>query len=141
MIQPKQIEINGKPFTISKFTATGGREIVTQYVASGMPKLGDYKRNEELMLKLMCYVAIDRGTELPPLRLTTQSLVDNHVGDWETLTKLEMAMMEYNCSFFQDGRLSTFFEDTAQKVQAWISKTLTALLERLSQTAKPPSTN
>lgn len=139
MIKPKEITIGNKAYVISKFTAIEGREIVTQYLASGMPKLGDYKRNEELMLKLMCYVGVpqENGT----LNLSTSALVNNHVEDWEALTKIEMAMMEYNCSFFRDGRVSTFLNDTAQKVPAWISKILTALSVPLSQTEKPPSTN
>ena len=140
MLHPKDIEINGKIYTISKFTAIEGREIVTQYLASGVPKLGDYKRNEELMLKLMKYVGVDNGNG-GHLMLTTSALVNNHVEDWEALTKVEMAMMEYNCSFFQNGRVSTFLNDAAQKAPQWISKILTALSERSSPTEKPPLTN
>ena len=55
------------------------------------------------MLKLMCFVAVPiEGTT--PIRLMTRELVDNHAGDWETLVKIEKEMMEYNCSFFKEGR-------------------------------------
>lgn len=140
MIEPKEIQIDGKKYTVSKFPAVAGREIIAKYPLSGMPKLGDYAVNEETMLKLMCFVSITLpdGT---PLHLSNRTLVDNHVNSWETLAKIEMAMMEYNCSFFQNGRVSRFFDDIAQKLPSWISKMLMGLSERLSQVEKPRSTN
>ena len=138
LLSPKEIEINGKTYILSKFPAVAGREIITQYVASGIPKIGDYKVNEEMMLKLMCYVAVpmQNGTPLP---LNNRMLIDNHVcGEdaWETLGKIEIAMMEYNCSFFRNGRISTFFDDFARKLPAWITKISMALSAQSSQTTK-----
>lgn len=140
MIESKEIEIDGKAYIISKFPAVAGREILAKYPLSGIPKLGDYAVNEETMLKLMGYVAVilPDGT---PLKLSNRILVDNHVQSWEILAKIEMAMLEYNCSFFQNGRISRFFDDIAQKLPSWITKMLMDLSGRLSQTGKPPSTN
>lgn len=137
MIDPKEIIIDDKAFILSKFPAVAGREIIAKYPISGMPKLGDYKVNEETMLKLMSFVAVPIDPARP-LRLTSQALIDNHVGNWETLAKIEIAMMEYNCSFFQNGRVSTFLNDIAQKLPSWITKTLTVLSERSSPTEKQP---
>lgn len=139
MMHPKPILIGNKKFILSKFPATDGREIVTQYVSSGLPKIGDYKRNEELLFKLMAFVAI----ELPsgPLLLTTKELINNHIENWEDLAKLELEMMDYNCAFFRDGRASSFFEGIAQNVQAWILKTLMASSPQSSPMEKQPSTN
>lgn len=139
MIEPKEVNIDGKEFILSKFPAIAGREIVAKYPLSGLPKLGDYQVNEETMLKLMSYVGVNIDDK--PLMLSTRGLVDNHTGSWETLGKIEWAMMEYNCSFFQNGRISTFFEDFAQKLPQWISKTLMDLSAQLSQTERQPSTN
>ncbi len=137
LLESKIIEIDGKNFIISKFPAIAGREIITQYPISGMPKFGDYKVNEEIMLKLMSFVAVSvNGQEL---QLSTQALINNHVGNWETLAKIEMAMLEYNCSFFLDGRVSTFLNDMLQAIPQWITKILTPLLEPLSQAEKPLS--
>lgn len=140
MIEPIEKEIDGKKYVLSKFPAVAGREIIALYPASGMPKMGDYKVNEETMLKLMAYVSVilPNGQSLA---LSNRQVIDNHVPSWETLAKIEMAMMEYNCSFFRDGRLSTFLQDVAQKLPAWISKTLTALSEQSSPTEKQPSEN
>lgn len=144
LIQPKDIMLtdqDGKErhYILSKFPAIEGREIVAKYPISALPKLGDYGVSEETMLKLMAFVAVDNnGT---PLRLTTRALVNNHVPDFETLAKIEMAMMEYNCSFFRDARISTFLNEFAQKVLASISKTLIPSSEPSSQPDSPPIMN
>lgn len=139
MLEPKEIQIEGKTYIITKFTATAGREITIKYISSGLPKIGEYSANEEIMFKLMShvYVKIENGH----LALSNRELIDNHVKNWEVGIKIEAAMMEYNCSFFRDGRISHFFDDFAQKVRAWTLKTWTDLSERLLQAAKPPSTN
>jgi hypothetical protein len=141
MIQPKEIEINGKKFIISKFSAIAGREIIAKYIPSIMPKVGDYKVNEETMLKMMKHVGVIVDSQVTPLILSTQALIDNHVSDWEMLMKLEAALMEYNCSFFQNGRISTFFEDIAQKIPQYTLKMLTVLSELSSKAEKQPLTN
>lgn len=142
LLEPKELELElpdgtKKTYILSKFPAIQGREIVCKYPLSGMPKLGDYQVNEETMLKLMAFVAIPHGDGV--LRLSTKELVNNHVKSWETLAKLEIAMMEYNCSFFGNGRGSTFLESIAQKAQALISKTLMDLLAQSSQKSEQRS--
>lgn len=141
MLEPKEITLptqkgESRTYIISKFPAVQGREIIAKYPLSAMPKLGDYAVNEETMQKLMGFVAVPRENA-EPLRLSTRALIDNHVPDWETLARIEVAMMEYNVSFFGNGRALTFLEATAQKFQASISKMLTGLSEQLSPRAKP----
>lgn len=127
-------------FLVSRLPAVEGREIVTQYPISAMPKVGDYKVNEAIMLKLMSYVAVVKPGESGDnqIILTTKALVNNHIPDWEVLAKVEMAMMEHNVSFFRNGRGLTFFEAIARKVQASVSPMLTDLLAQLSKQTKPP---
>ncbi len=141
MLEPKQIEIaspGGKvrTFVLSKFPAVQGREIIAKYPLSAMPKLGDYAVNEETMLKLMAFVGVPRDSG-EPLMLTTRALVDNHCGDWETLARVEVAMMEYNVSFFGSGKGSTFLEAITHKAQAFLTKTLMDLSAPSSAKAKP----
>jgi hypothetical protein len=145
MLEPKPITIKNpdgteSSFTLSKFPAVAGREIVVKYPLSAVPgKLGDYAVNEETMLKLMAFVAVE--TANGQIQLTTRALIDNHVKSWETLGKLEIAMMEYNCSFFANGRVSTFFDGIAQKLPTLIQKILTDSFRQLSEKNKPPSTS
>lgn len=144
MIDPVEKEIqlpdgSYKTFTLTKFNAIDGREIVTQYPLSGLPKIGDYKTNEEIMLKIMKHVFVKTGDV--NLALSNKELVNNHIPEWETLAKIELEMMRYNCSFFSNGAFSTFLGDLVEKVPALITKILTDSLAPLSQKEKPPSTS
>lgn len=145
LIEPMEITITTqkgeeRSYIISKFPAVAGREIVTKYPVSNTPKLGEYQQSEEVMLKLMQFVAAV-GPDGHQTRLTTRELVNNHVPDWETLAKLEWRQLEYNCSFFGNGLNSDFFASISQKAGAWISRTLIPSLLASLQTGKPPSTN
>lgn len=143
MLEPKPITLKDqhggeRHYIISKFPAIAGREIVAKYPVSNMPKVGEYQQSEEIMLKLMSYVAVPRDVG-EPLQLSTRALVDNHVPDWEVLARLEWAMLEYNTSFFGQGVNSGFLADISRKAMPKILSMLTPLLEQLSQTTKPPS--
>lgn len=143
-LEPKELELtdtSGKVrvFIISKFPAIAGREIVTKYPVSNIPKLGEYQQSEEVMLKLMAYVGVPNAASGEPLMLTTRALVDNHVGDWETLAKVEWAMLEYNFSFFRGGLSSDFLGSISQKVVTWITQTLIPSLGPSLQAAKRAS--
>ncbi len=126
-------------FVLSNFPAVEGREIVAKYLGSNLPKIGDYAISEETMFKLMNYVAIEKEGHL--IRLSTKALVNNHCPDWELLQKIEMAMMEKNCSFFRDGRSLDFFENLVQMFLRKASEMLTPSLAQSSPTEKQPSTN
>lgn len=143
LLKPKEVTLsdmdgNAHVFIISRVPAIPARELVSQYPLTAAPKIGDYPRNEALMLKLLSYVAVPRP-EGEPLRLTTAALVDNHVPDWELLARLEMAMMEYNVSFFGNGRASNFLDGIAQQAQQWITQTLIPSLQASLPKGKPPS--
>jgi hypothetical protein len=131
LLEPKEITIEDKAYTISKFPAIAGREIITKYPVSTIRemifnnKVIDYQVNEETMLKLMSYVAGGN----PRIRLVTKELVDNHVNSWETLMRLELEMLLYNCSFFQDGRALTSLKGFAQNILSKSTPILTDLLE------------
>ena len=144
MLEPKEITVtdqSGKDrvYVIHKFPAVAGREIVTKYPLSNVPKVSEYGQSEEVMFKLLAYVGVPTPGNPQPLMLTTRALVDNHMPDWETLMKVEMAVLEYNVSFFGKGAISGFFESMSPKVAAWISKTLIPSLVASLQTEKPRS--
>lgn len=143
LLEPKEFPLttsrgNTKTFILSKFPAIAGREIVAKYPVSNIPKVGEYAASEEVMLKCLSFVAVEVGEPVQQIRLTTRALVDNHAEDWETLARLEFAMLQYNCSFFQNGLNSGFFESISQKAAKWITPILTHLLGQLLDRAKPP---
>jgi len=128
-----------KTFVLSKFPATVGREIVAKYPVANLPKLGDYGVSESTMLKLMSHVGVRVDGRDEPLMLTSRALVDNHASDWETLARLEWAMIEYNCSFFGNGLNSDTLAGLVEKARPWISQMLMAFSEQSSQADKQPS--
>lgn len=138
MIDPKEITIIYEDeefkYIISKFPATVGREIITKYPVANLPKIGEYTVSEEIMLKLMCYV--ERVYEDRTLALTNKALVDNHVPNWEILVKLELAMIEYNCSFFRNGKGLDFLKRLQSLAEPKIIEMLTALSGKSLQAEK-----
>lgn len=145
-IQPKDLELRTasgveKTFVLHKFGAIAGREIVAKYPIANMPKLGDYAVSEDTMRKVLAHVGVRTEGREHPLMLTTTALIDNHVEDWETLARLEWAMLEYNCSFFGDGENSLSFEGIIAKLRPLISQMLTASSAPSSAADAPPSEN
>ena len=153
MIKPKEFTVtdmdgNNVEVILSRFDAVTGREILAKYPMSNLPKVGDYQVSEETMLKLMKYVAVPardaNGTILQgvdPIMLKTRELIDNHMHDAETLMKVEMAMLEYNSSFFRKGRISDFLGEFVQMIAARIIGMSTPSSEPSSAADAPPSTN
>jgi hypothetical protein len=136
-LEPKEVEVTTlkgevRSYIISKFPAIAGREIVAKYPLTAIPKVGDYSGNEAVMLQLMAYVAVrtSSGAEIP---LTTKALIDNHVPDYETLIKIELEMMKYNTSFFQQGVVSGFLKTIGMNFLASITPMLTPSLLQLSE--------
>lgn len=142
LLEPKEVPVElpdgtFKTYVLSKLPALDGRKVALQYPVSGLPKVGEYGVNEEMMLLLLSYVAVNAGGETP-LRLTTRALIDNHVASWETLVKLEGLMISYNCSFFANGKALSFFDGLKATALQLISKTLTDSLGLSSNQEKQP---
>jgi hypothetical protein len=147
LIKPKQITVKcsdgvDHEYTISKFPAVIGREIVAKYTSGLIPKTGEYSVSEDAMLKLMKHVAVDiDGNQLV---LKTQGLIDNHVEGPEVLIRLEIEVIKYNTSFFNQGSLSSlggFLTAQLQKYAPMITKTLTDLQRQSSQADSPATKN
>ncbi|WMD23300.1 hypothetical protein RAS12_13295 [Achromobacter seleniivolatilans] len=142
LIKPRVIMVKNrdgveKAFTISRLPATVAREVIAKYPLSNIPKLGDYGTSEEVMKKLMCFVAVDLdGREQ---RLTTQALIDNHVDDGIQLMKLEVEMIDENTGFFGLGGQRGFLDCLLEKLLLSITPMLTPLLDQLSVPASPDS--
>lgn len=141
LIEPKEITIdfNGESykFNIGKFPATVGREIITQYPVNNMPKIGNYLESENIMLKLMQYVERVYDDRVQPL--TNKALIDNHIPSWEVLIKIEAYVLDYNCSFFDLGKVLNSLKEWKALAKPKNIKTLMDSLEKLSQAVEQPS--
>jgi hypothetical protein len=143
LLEPKRVTVKAmdgteREYIISKFPALAGRKIITQYLPTAMPKVGEYGANEALLIEMMAFVAVitpDGGE----LRLTTRGLIDNHVPDYEALMRLEVAMMNYNSSVFQNVVRLISSGGIEARAAAWITQTLTRLSESSSAPASAPS--
>lgn len=127
LIKPKEVvirDVDGAEhtFIISRLPATVGREILAKYPVSNLPKLGEYQASAEAMRLMLSHVAVP--LESGEVRLKTQALIDNHVPDGEALLRLEMAMLQYNTSFFGNGGSSDFLGGLIRKYLPLITKTL-----------------
>lgn len=144
LIQPKEIVINfeGKElkFNIGKFPATVGREIITQYPINNIPKVGSYLQSEEIMLKLMKFVERVYDDK-DPIPLVNKTLIDNHIPSWEVLIKIEAFVIDYNCSFFELGKVLSSLKEWKALAEPKNIKTLMDSLVSLSQAEKQPSKN
>lgn len=144
LISPKEItiEFEGEQlkFNIGKFPATVGREIISKYPVANMPKLGDYATSEDTMLKLMNYVERVYD-DREPIPLVNRTLIDNHIPSWEVLVKIEAFVIDYNCSFFELGKVLNSLKEWRALAKPKNIKTLMDSLVSLSQAEKQPSTN
>jgi hypothetical protein len=143
LIDPKEITITSrqgieKTYIISEIPAMESREIAAQYLPSAMPKLGDYKVNEQMAYKLMKYVEV--VTDGGNIRLITKALIENHA-DFKQQATLEKEMVMHNYGFFLQGTVLSFFGDIIQKGQTLISKISMASSAPSSAKEEQPSTN
>lgn len=131
LIEPKEVEVDGSKYIISKIPAFQAREIMVKYVPTHLMNMNsDYEKVKEVILKLMNFVAVNvEGREI---RLSTEALIDNHIKSWETLVKLEAQMIDYNTSFFKDGKGLTFLKRLENLATEKITEILTNLSDKLS---------
>lgn len=139
LIEPKEITINYEgedlKFNIGKFPATVGREIITKYPVSNIPKIGDYAISQEVMFKLMQYVERVYPDRTQPL--SNEALINNHIPSWEVLVKLEAETISYNCSFFKNGKVSDFLTKFKSLAEPKNIETLMVSLVKLYQAVEP----
>jgi hypothetical protein len=132
LIKPKEIQITDMDggihtYVISRLPYPVGREVAAVYPVSNMPKVGDYKASEAIMLKLMKYVA-KQPEDSDMIRLTNMDLISNHVPDTTVGLKLEAAMLAFNFDFFGQGGISAFLKRFSETRLPSIIKTLIPLL-------------
>lgn len=142
-VEKEFFDLDGKSHRIilSRFDAVKGREIITKYLMSNLPKLGDYEVSEQVMLDLMSYIAVPVESDLGYIRLTTKALVVNHIPDWEMLGRVEKEMIAYNASFFEPEKISSFFEWVAQKFMQKILEMSMESSPRSATQGSPHTTN
>ena len=144
LLKPKKVTLkdldgNEHDFTLHRLPALLGREIAYQYIGANMPRMGDYKLSLELNAKLMAHVTKNIGEIDQPLN--TPELIDNHTVDWELLSSLEDAMLDYNSSFLANGKDSIFSTICERSLMWLITQMSRELSGPSSDQETPPSTS
>ena len=138
LLEPKEVEITDKVknvtkvFILSKIPAFQARTIMLQYVPVQLLNINkDEEKVKAMILKLMSYVAVKEQDRI--IRLETETLIDNHCPSFETVVELEALMIDYNTSFFKDGKTLTFLQRLESLATEKITGILTLLSDRLLQ--------
>lgn len=141
LINPKEIKLTDRKgvertYFLSEIPATYSREIVAQWTANALPKMGDYSVNHEMMMKIMSYVAV-ANKDGKHMRLVTRELVDSHVPDLLMLEILEKEMAKYNWDFFLGEELSNLKNRFFRILNIWLTQILTDSLRQSFKPEKP----
>ena len=139
LLEPKEVEIEDKVanvkkvFVISKIPAFQARTIMLNYVPTQLLNFNkDEQKVEEMIMKLLYFVGV-KLEDGRVVRLETRDLINNHCPSFETIIQLEAKMIDYNTSFFRDGRSLTFLQRLEALATEKITGILTVLSDRLLQ--------
>lgn len=138
LLKPKEIEILDKVenkknvYVISKIPAFEAVSIFDQELPAlvvNMLNINSLSRDriKELTLNILQYVAVKtpEGKEIP---LSTPALINNHCPSFETINELLKQMIDYNTSFFKDGKSLNFLK----RLEALATEKITGILAQLS---------
>ena len=109
-IEPKEIEIDGKKFIISKIPAIQAQQVYRNIMHEAKDD-GDIAMTyltEPTATELLSYSAVSDGEEWTALDSVQQINFSTQTID--ILIKLEAAMIRYNFSFLFDGTLQSVLE-------------------------------
>jgi len=121
LIKPKLIEItnidgNILKFNIGRIPAIDGREILVGYPSSLIPKVGEYKENQALMIKLLSFVEGFNADD-EPIALNNYHVINTYVTDTTTLMLLEKEMFAYNFPFLKFEKSKGLLSSMASKLK------------------------
>lgn len=139
LLEPKKVEIADKvanktnTFIISKIPAFAAMGLMVQDLPSLVLSInsGNREKIEKFTLETLSYVAVEVDGQ--KVRLSTKALIDNHCPSFETISLLLAEMIDYNTSFFRDGRSLNFLKRLEALATAKVTEILTVLSDKLLQ--------
>ena len=136
LIKPIEVTLHGldgevRTFRIGRMPyLAGGREVCADSDRSlVMP--GEYKRNEELIVKALAYVEV-KTADGQFMRLSTRAMIDNHIPDVVIGRALEEAVLEHQTGFSRGARARAFAASLMTAVPPELRLKISTLLQRLS---------
>ena len=136
LLSPKEVNINGNKFLISKMPCMTAQEVIVRIPAGILPLINQYTISEEMVVKMLscCQRIYDDKPNVP---LISKEIINNHVPDFDTLIQLENECLKYNFDFFNQGKVLTFLAQGLSLAESRLSAILTDLLDKLLQAEKP----
>lgn len=141
LIQPKQIEVNGSKFVISKMPCTVAQEVIIKLPQGFIPMINNFSQSQDMAFKMLSYCERVYTDGCPNVPLISKEIIDNHVPDFNTLVQLEYECLNYNFDFFKNGKALAFLNKGLCLAESKFSGILTDLLDRLLQAEKPHTMN
>lgn len=132
LLEPKEIEVNGYKFIISKMPCTVAQEVIYKLPAGLIPLISEFSQAEEMLFKMLSYCERVYTDGRPCTPLISKTVIDNHVPDFKTLRMLEWECMKYNFDFFANGSALAFLNKGVSLAKSNVSEILTDLLGKLS---------
>lgn len=135
LLEPKEVEINGCKFLISKMPCMTAQEVAVKLPTGLLPLINQFSQSEEMVIKMLaCCQRIYK--DKPNVPLISKEIINNHVPDFDTLIKLEHECVQYNYDFFENGKLLNFLNKGVCLAESKVSGILTDLLDKLLQVQK-----
>lgn len=141
LLEPKQVEINGYKFIISKMPCTVAQEVIFKLPTGLIPLISNFSQAEDMAYKMLSFCERVYTDGRPNVPLISKALIDNHIPDFDTLIKLENECLTYNYDFFANGKLLGFLNKGLSLAESKASGILTDLLDKLLQAEKQPTSN
>lgn len=141
LLEPKEVEINGCKFLISKMPCTVAQEVIVKLPTGFIPMLSNFETSQEMAFKMLSYCERIYGGDKANVPLISKEIIDNHVPDFNTLIQLEAECINYNFDFFANGKAWNFLNKGVCLAESKLSGILTDLLDRLLQAEKQHSMN
>lgn len=140
LLEPKEVEIDGQKFLISKMPCTVGQKVLVNLPQGFIPIFSEFTKYEQYIYEMLSYCqrVYDDKDNVP---LTTKAIIDNHVNSVETLLKLEWHCIEHNYGFFAPERVAPLLNGKLSKYHFNLTEILTVLLQYFFPQNKRPYGN
>lgn len=129
----KLIELNARRYRVNQMDVFDNRRVCMTYPLNLIPKVGEYKENEDMFRLLMKYVEVEIQGKW--VRLDNDELIRQNVSPMACF-ELEKEVIDLTTGFFSSGKLQDYTRDIVDTVLRNVIITLMNSLEQSSQAEK-----
>ena len=132
LLKPKTIKVKTLDneeleVTISRLPTTDWDDLISNFVASQIPKIDNMLNKKEIRRKMMSYCEIDNK------RLINDDVTNALIPDGVTLKKIQWELFDYNTGFLGNGDKSLMLSRVKEMIMHTFTKTLNQAMQQLFQ--------